>query len=60
MKDSTASSSQPTDIFALEPLNNSEPTTSIEQVIEQDIDAPRRSKRQRIKNPLVMILSSIL
>jgi hypothetical protein len=54
MKDSIASSSQATDIFALEPLNNSEPTT------EQDIDSPRRRKRQRIKNPLEMILLSIL
>jgi hypothetical protein len=43
MKDSIASSSQATDIFALEPLNNSEPTT------EQDIDAPLRNKRQRIE-----------
>jgi hypothetical protein len=49
MKDSAASSSQPTYISALEPSNNSESTTDIEQVIKQDIDAPRRSKRQRIE-----------
>jgi hypothetical protein len=48
MKDSVASSSQPTYISALEPSNNSEPTIDIEQVTEQDVDAPRRSKRQRI------------
>jgi hypothetical protein len=40
MKDCVASSSQPTYISALEPSNNSEPTTDIEQVTEQDIDAP--------------------
>jgi hypothetical protein len=60
LKDSAASSSQRTAIFAPEPLNNSEPTIDIEQVTEQDIDAPLRSKRQRIENPLVMILLSIL
>jgi hypothetical protein len=49
MKDSAASSSQPTYISPLEPSNNSKPTTDIEQVTEQDIDAPRRSKRQRIE-----------
>jgi hypothetical protein len=49
MKDSAASSSQPTYISAPEPSNNSEPTTDIEQVTEQDIDAPQRSKRQRIR-----------
>jgi hypothetical protein len=51
-KDSVASSSQPTYISTLEPSNNSEPTTDIEQVTEQDIDAPRRSKRQRIEKIL--------
>jgi hypothetical protein len=40
MKDSVASSSQPTYISTLEPSNNYEPTTDIEQVTEQDIDAP--------------------
>jgi hypothetical protein len=49
VKDSVASSSQPTYISASEPSNNSEPTNDIEQVTEQDIDAPRRSKRQRIE-----------
>jgi hypothetical protein len=49
MKDSVASSSQPTYISAPKPSNNSEPTTDIEQVTEQDIDAPRRSKRHRIE-----------
>jgi hypothetical protein len=49
MKDSVASNSQPTYISALEPSTNSEPTTNVEQVTEQDIDAPRRSKRQRIE-----------
>jgi hypothetical protein len=49
MKDSAASSSQPTYISASEPSNNSEPTTNIEQVTKQDIDAPRRSKRQMIE-----------
>jgi hypothetical protein len=49
MKDSAASSSQPTYISALEPSNNSEPTTDIEQVTKKDIDAPRRSKRQSIE-----------
>jgi hypothetical protein len=49
MKDSAASSSQPTYISAPEPSNNFEPTTDIEQVTEQDIGAPQRSKRQRIE-----------
>jgi hypothetical protein len=49
MKDSAASSSQPTYISTLEPSNNSKPTSDIEQVTEQDIDAPRRSIRQRIE-----------
>jgi hypothetical protein len=49
MKDSVVSSSQPTYIFTPEPSNNFEPTIDIEQVIEQYIDAQRRSKRQRIK-----------
>jgi hypothetical protein len=40
MKDSVASSSQPIYICALKPSYNSEPTTEIEQVIEQDLDAP--------------------
>jgi hypothetical protein len=48
MKDSAASSSQPTYISAPEPSNNYEPTIDIEQVTEQDIDDPRRSKRQKI------------
>jgi hypothetical protein len=47
MKDSATSSSQAPDMFAPEPHNTSEPTTSVEQVTEQDIDAPRRSKRHR-------------
>jgi hypothetical protein len=49
MKDSATSSSQPTYISAPEPSNNSKPTIGIEQVTEHDIDAPRRSKRQRIE-----------
>jgi hypothetical protein len=40
MKDSATSSSQPTYISAPEPSNNSKPTIGIEQVTEQDIDAP--------------------
>jgi hypothetical protein len=40
MKNSAAFSSQPTYISAPEPSNNSEPTIDIEQVTEQDIDAP--------------------
>jgi hypothetical protein len=47
MKDSVASSSQPIYICALKPSYNSEPTTEIEQVTEQDLDAPWRSKRQK-------------
>jgi hypothetical protein len=43
MNDSVTSSSQPTYISALEPSNNSELTTNIEQVTKQHIDAPQRS-----------------
>jgi hypothetical protein len=49
---STTSSSQAPDIIALEAHTNSEPTTHIEQVTQQDIDAPRRSKRQMIEKIL--------
>jgi hypothetical protein len=49
IKDSAASSSPRPYISTSEPSNNSEPTTDIEQVIEQDIDAPWRSKRQQIR-----------
>jgi hypothetical protein len=60
MKDSAASSSQPTNISAPEPFNNSEPTTDIEQVTKQDIDLHEGARDKGLKNPLVMILSSIL
>jgi hypothetical protein len=60
MKDSDAPSSQATYISIPEPPSNPEPTPDIEQVTDQDIDAPRRSKRQRIEKSLVMILSPIL